>query len=64
MTMRRINNMKNTNYENLTLSDLQFRVRKILEENDCFIPFSLYNETKKDLLKFYIQLKEKYDTKW
>ena len=56
--------MKNTNYENLTRSDLEFRVRKILEENDCFIPFSLYNETKKDLLKFYIRLKEKYDTKW
>ena len=56
--------MKNTNYENLTRSDLEFRVRKILEENDCFIPFSLYNETKKDLLKFYITLKQKYDTKW
>ena len=56
--------MKNNNYENLTRSDLEFRVRKILEENDCFIPFSLYDETKKDLLKFYIQLKEKYNTKW
>ena len=52
------------NYENLTRSDLEFRIHKILEENDCFIPFSLYDETKKDLLKFYIKLKEKYDTKW
>ena len=52
------------NYENLTRSDLEFRVRRILEENDCFIPFSLYDKTKKDLLKFYIRLKEKYDTKW
>ena len=56
--------MKNNNYENLTRSDLEFRIEKILEENDCFIPVSLYNETKKDLLKFYIRLKEKYDTKW
>ena len=56
--------MKNANYENLTRSDLEFRVRKILEENDCFIPFNLYDETKKDLLKFYIKLKTKYNTKW
>ena len=56
--------MKNIDYKELTRSDLEFRVRKILEENGCFIPFSLYDETKKDLLKFYIQLKEKYDTKW
>ena len=56
--------MKNINYENLTRSDLEFRIHKILEENDCFIPFNLYDETKKDLLKFYIRLKEKYDTKW
>ena len=56
--------MKNNNYENLTRSDLEFRVKKILEENDCFIPFSLYDETKADLLKFYIKLKNKYTTKW
>ena len=56
--------MKNNNYENLTRSDLEFRVKKILEENDCFIPFSLYDETKKDLLKFYIKLKAKCNTKW
>ena len=56
--------MKNNNYETLTRSDLEFRVIKILEENDCFIPFSLYDETKTNLLKFYIKLKEKYDTKW
>ena len=56
--------MKNIDYKDLTRSDLEFRIHKILEENDCFIPFSLYDETKKDLLKFYIRLKEKYDTKW
>ena len=56
--------MKNIDYKDLTRSDLEFRIEKILEENDCFIPFSLYNETKTSLLKFYIQLKEKYDTKW
>ena len=56
--------MKNANYENLTRSDLEFRVRKILEENDCFIPFSLYDKTKTDLIKFYIKLKNKYSTKW
>ena len=56
--------MKNIDYKELTRSDLEFRIKKILEENDCFIPFSLYDETKKDLLKFYTRLKEKYDTKW
>ena len=62
--MRKINNMKNIDYKELTRSDLEFRIHKILEENDCFIPFSLYDETKTDLLKFYIKLKAKYNTKW
>ena len=56
--------MKDIDYKELTRSDLEFRIHKILEENDCFIPFSLYDETKTDLLKFYIKLKAKYNTKW